>query len=131
MRFIQSSVASGKKAFLYHSVAVFCGGALGAGTRIWIGTLGGSLCQTTLVPNCLACFLLAWGATRYPKASLANAFFATGFCGALSTFSTFSQEIFIFAERDPVRVIVWILLMGVTGMISFLLGERLGRRFSQ
>ena len=131
MRSIQSSVANGDKAFFRDSVAVFFGGALGAGSRILMGTLEASLWQTTLVPNCLACFLLAWGTTRFPKESLMNRFFATGFCGALSTFSTFSQEIFIFAERDLVRAVAWILLMGVTGMVSYFLGGRWGRRLSR
>lgn len=83
-------------------LAVAACGALGAGVRylvgIWLGSNGGSFPLATFVVNITGCFLL--GLLFFAPANFGSlspqmrTAIATGFLGALTTFSTFSVETF-------------------------------------
>ena len=89
-------------------LALAIGGALGALTRYWISGLAPlykGFPLGTLIVNSLASFILGYlygllffGYDISPNARL---ILGTGFCGALSTFSTFSYETFsLLRERE-------------------------------
>lgn len=79
--------------------AVALGGALGACLRHGAGLLvaKGAWPWATLLVNLAGSFLLGFLAARYPKgAGLSPEAFklwTTGFCGALTTYSTFNLEL--------------------------------------
>jgi CrcB protein len=80
------------------SLLVALGGAVGAGTRFLVDRWAKQRSRTglplgTLVVNVTGCLLLGFltaASARLPGA--AQPLLATGFCGALTTFSTFSHE---------------------------------------
>jgi fluoride exporter len=74
-------------------IAVFLGGALGSWLRLNLVALsaGASLFSATFVVNILACFLLGWlFGKRESMSPNMLAFALVGFCGGLSTFSSFA-----------------------------------------
>jgi fluoride exporter len=80
---------------------IFLGGGLGSvvrfGTGKWIGTLHNQqFPYGTLVANIVACLILGFviGMADHKQliSPAARLFWAVGFCGGFSTFSTFSAE---------------------------------------
>ena len=106
---------------------VFIGGGLGACTRylisqstqsvvIWIGTI---------LSNILACFLLGYLAGSQLKEQNKALFLllGTGFCGGLSTFSTFTEEVFILGNSSSyAQAILYPILSLAIGISSFYAG---------
>jgi fluoride exporter len=78
---------------------IFLGGGLGSiaryGAARWLN-VGTSIPLGTLVANVTACFILGVlvgiADQRQLLSGASRAFWAIGFCGGFSTFSTFSQE---------------------------------------
>ncbi len=80
---------------------IFLGGGLGSvfrfGTGKWIGTLHNQqFPYGTLVANIIAClvlgFVIGLADVKQIISPAARLFWAVGFCGGFSTFSTFSAE---------------------------------------
>ena len=90
------------------------GGAIGtlarAGLAEALPPRGGAWPWATFIVNLAGAFILGWVLTRLaerPASSRYWRFFAgTGFCGALTTFSTFQIETFEFARDGDVGLAV-------------------------
>lgn len=109
-------------------LAVGIGGFLGAIGRFllseWIPATG-AFPLATLFINWIGCLLLAFILTSvclmwYPKIKLAV---TTGFCGAFTTFSTFSLEsLHLLLEGAYIQAVVYILLNVFGGIALSILG---------
>jgi fluoride exporter len=81
-------------------IAIFIGAGLGALLRWWLGlTLNSyfpSIPPGTLAANLIGGYIIGLAVAFFPSSALApewRLFVITGFCGGLTTFSTFSSEI--------------------------------------
>ncbi len=119
-------------------LAVFIGGGIGASLRYMIGVLCSryiscSFPVATFGVNLISCFvigfLLAFFFNR-PFFNPAWKLAATvGFCGGLSTVSTFSVEsLQLIKAGNYFLAILYIVLTGVICIISTFLGFKLGNR---
>jgi CrcB protein len=88
--------------------AVFAGGFAGALARValleaWpVGA--GEWPWATFVANIAGALALGWVATREPPASQRHRLLGTGFCGALTTFSTMQLELLQMLDRSDVAL---------------------------
>ena len=114
-------------------LAVFAGGALGSSIReLLIPALPELAWVTaTFEVNLVACFVLGWlYAVRHRVHAHVMHLGAVGFCGGLSTFSSFAEDIFqLLATGQYVDAIRAPALEIVFGIGVALLGEMLGRRW--
>lgn len=111
------------------------GGFLGANLRYWVGMwslkhASGFPLGTFLV-NIIGCFGLAFLATliqtRVAVSDNLRLMLATGFFGALTTFSTFSLEAFtLFADGQQTTAILYLLGSIGLGLAGIMLGIMLG-----
>jgi CrcB protein len=82
--------------------AIFAGGCLGAlvraGLAEWLPHRSGEWPWATFAANLLGAALLGWAVTRLqermPLTAYRRPLIGTGFCGALTTFSTLQLELF-------------------------------------
>ena len=83
----------------------------------------------TFVVNVVACLVLGWlHAARHRVHVHVGHFAAVGFCGGLSTFSTFVAELDgLVASGDRLGAALAPALEIGAGLAAVLLGERLGR----
>lgn len=81
---------------LTYSGVVMAGGVVGTLARAGVATAlapaAGSWPWSTFLVNLLGAALLGWLSAATGDASMARALVGTGFCGALTTFSTFQLE---------------------------------------
>lgn len=86
--------------------SIMAGGAIGAlaraGLERAIPTRGGSWPWATFCVNLVGAFILGWATTRLAERIAPTRYWrlllGTGFCGALTTFSTFQVEVIRLAE---------------------------------
>lgn len=112
--------------------AVALGGVVGAATR-WalIELLGGdgSVPPGLVVANVVGCLVLGVVVAIAPEAPTARtAAVGTGFCGALTTFSTLAVDLARLGDDGDVAGFVLLLVVSlVTGVLAYLGGDRLAR----
>lgn len=122
-------------------LAVALGGAAGALVRYAVGVLsrrwlGGLFAYGTLVVNVVGCFLLgllwAWSMAAAGRWSpTLQAGLGVGFLGALTTFSTFGLETYVFyAEGRFQAAAVNVGANVILGMLAVALGVTLGQRLT-
>lgn len=117
-------------------VVVGLGGFLGANLRFWVGTwavgrYGDGFPWGTLIVNLVGCFGLALFATliqsRYEVSESTRLLVATGFLGALTTFSTFSVESFnLYQNGQTMTAAIYLLSSLILGLFGVVLGTALG-----
>lgn len=114
-------------------ISVFIGGGIGAITR-YLVSLGIvkqfgeiELPIATFSINILGCFLLGFLYILFlEKANMNNTLglaLTVGFCGAFTTFSTFSLEIFKLIENQQIiQSFLYIILSVIIGLLSVIIG---------
>jgi CrcB protein len=112
---------------LVTAIAIGAGGACGALVRALLGRwIRSDFPVATLIVNIAGSFILAAVATASPMESdLLHAFLGAGFCGALTTFSTFILETVILVRtghrhRAAAYVSVTVLLCCLASWAGFL-----------
>jgi CrcB protein len=84
--------------------AIFVGGALGALLRAGLGEAfpveGGDWPWVTFLVNVVGAALLGYWFTTLPRTSHRRPLLTTGFCGALTTFSTVQLELLEMIDAD-------------------------------
>lgn len=119
-------------------VAIFFGGGIGAIARYLISLnivkIYGEmdLPIATFSINILGCFLLGFLYILFlEKTNVNNAVslaLTVGFCGAFTTFSTFSLEIFKLIESQQIiQSLLYIILSVVIGLLSVIIGIQCAR----
>jgi fluoride exporter len=110
-------------------LVIFAGGCAGALARTGLlelaPTHAGRWPWVTFGVNVAGSLLLGWIATHRSPASRARALIGTGFCGALTTFSTMQLE--LLEMLDAERIGVAVLYAGgsvVAGLVGVTLGVR-------
>jgi len=93
---------------------VFAGGCLGALARAGLAEVF-TMPWGTLVANIAGSFLLGYVATRSPR------LLGTGFCGALTTFSTFQVELL---DLRPGLAVLYAAASISAGYAALVLGRR-------
>ncbi len=95
------------------TLLVFLGGGLGSVCRYWIGLLLAPLAirfpMATLLSNVLAAIAIAFVLGLLEKGQVGQAprlLLVTGFCGGLSTFSTFSAETLALLQGGQIALAV-------------------------
>jgi CrcB protein len=110
-------------------LAIFAGGCAGALARAGLLELApahaGRWPWVTFGVNVAGSLMLGWIATHRSPASRARALIGTGFCGALTTFSTMQLELLEMVDAD--RVGMALLYVGGS-VIAGLAGVTLGAR---
>ncbi len=114
--------------------AVFSGGATGSLFREFFSHSipGAPFLTETFGINIVACFILGWlYAIRHKVHAHVLHLGAVGFCGGLSTFSSFVAELERLAETNGWSVLIAILAEITAGLGAAMFGEMLGRRFGR
>jgi len=116
--------ASGRARHLLPYLAISAGAALGANLRylvgLWVAARWvGSLPLGTLLINLtgsfvIGCFLTALG-RRFREPPFVRLFFATGFLGAYTTFSSFSAEIVALLEGGHGAIAALYIALSIIG----------------
>jgi CrcB protein len=117
--------------------AIFCGGFLGAVARVELSdrfpAAPGAWPWVTFAINVAGAFLLGWFTTRLqerlPLSAYRRPLLGTGFCGALTTFSTVQLELLGMLDGDRIGLALGYALASVTaGFAAVLLATNLVRR---
>jgi fluoride exporter len=119
---------------------VFIGGGLGSSFRYFIGNFMNrnvklSLPWNTLSANLIACVILGiltgWLTTKLETDSSQRLFIGVGICGGLSTFSTFTLEIFELVKSNQIALAIsYMLLSTISCLLLFWLMWSLGKNIS-
>ncbi len=112
---------------MWKSILAICvGGSLGSVLRWWLGMLLNAHFPTippgpltaNLVGGYINCLAVAFFATYSALAPEWRLFVITGFCGGLTTFSTFSAEITALLQQGRV---LWALVAAATHLLGSIL----------
>ncbi|CDG16960.1 fluoride efflux transporter CrcB [Xenorhabdus doucetiae] len=106
-------------------IAVFIGGGLGSVLR-WLISLrlnnpSSPIAVGTLTANCIGAFIIGLGLAYFNKATHLNPvlrlMLMTGFCGGLTTFSTFSAEVIDLLQTGKTDWALFTILANVIGSL--------------
>jgi fluoride exporter len=111
------------------NLAVLAGGALGtlarAGVAEALPVHAGTFPLATLVVNIAGTVLLGW---LTAATDAARTLWGSGFCGALTTFSTLQVEVLTLADDgEPLLAATYLAVSVVAGLAAAALGQRLAR----
>jgi CrcB protein len=116
--------------------AVAIGGALGAVGRYELAlaepVTSGHFPWATFVVNVIGSFALGIAVVmlpeRLPSTSVARAFVAVGFCGGLTTFSTWMVEsVLLTRDGDGATAALYLLVSLIVGFVAVLAGVAIAR----
>lgn len=116
------------------TLAILAGGAAGTLARwrveVWVSTPAGHWPWATLAVNLAGTLLLGWLSVAVTPDSVARALAGTGFCGALTTFSSFQVETLRIADDGrPALAAAYAAVSLGLGVAAALAGRALaGRR---
>jgi fluoride exporter len=117
--------------------AIFAGGCLGAlaraGLAEWLPHQPGAWPWATFAANIAGAALLGWAVTRLqermPLTAYRRPLLGTGFCGALTTFSTFQVQMVQLGDDGHVPLAAAYLAVSVVcGLAAARAGARLAQR---
>lgn len=123
-----------------HTIAILAGGAAGTLARAGVGEAlphaSGAWPWATLSVNLLGTLLLAWLTTRLTEMAAPRRYWqpllGTGFCGALTTFSTFQVETIALANDGHAAMAAGYATASLTGGMAVAVGATvLARRRRQ
>lgn len=107
---------------------IFLGGGLGSVLRFLISSYTQKWWKINTFPfgtflvNVLGCFLIGY-LSSYLKVDHHRFLFITGFCGAFTTFSTFSLESFQLYQQGEILILLsYIILSIIIGLIAIYWG---------
>ena len=119
--------------------SIFVGGGIGAVTRYLVGllymhVLKINLPAATFCVNLIGCFILGFLYVLFiEKTQLSTTLklaLTVGFCGGLTTFSTFSLEIFEMVQNlHYIQALIYIITSLVLGVLAVFLGGYLCKTF--
>jgi CrcB protein len=114
-------------------VVVFCGGCAGtlarAGMTEAIPPHAGHWPWATFLVNVVGACVLGWVATRRGPADHVRQLVGTGFCGALTTFSTLQLEVLRMLDASRVGLaLLYVSGSVVAGLLAVAVGARRSRR---
>ncbi|WP_253746475.1 MULTISPECIES: CrcB family protein [unclassified Ruegeria] len=113
-------------------LAVFVGGALGSVLRemLSLEIPGVPFVTATFGINIAACLFIGWlYAVRHRVHAHVIHLGAVGFCGGLSTFSSFVAELDRLSQADIAYMVAALALEIVFGLAAAILGEAIGRKY--
>ena len=115
---------------------VFLGGGLGSALRYYFSVVVNSQeiqWLPTLTVNLLGCMILGLLFGLFDKQSIAQSWYlllGVGFCGGLTTFSTFSLEVFnLMKQLDYVGMLTYLLISILGGLLFVFLGMWISKMF--
>lgn len=117
---------------MFNTIAVFTGGGLGAVIRYLIGVwflkyLHVNLPLATFTVNITGCFIIGFLYILFINKtdwnSAVKLALTAGFCGGLTTFSTFSVELFeMVRTAQYIQAVLYTALSVIAGLIAVMIG---------